>query len=90
MTDYTSEYYINAVTNEYQWYSIKPDYHSLKLEQGGDDFFKNMAHDAEKIVYEEDKHIFMKDIQKNNMTRILRLLTYLTEPITLCIRTRKN
>lgn len=72
LIDYTSVYYINAVTNEYQWYSINPDYHSLKLEQGGEDFFKNMAHDAEKVVYEEDKHIFMKDIQKDNLLKSMK------------------
>lgn len=67
LIDYTSVYYINAETNEYQWYSIDPKYHSLKLEKGGKNFFENMARDAEKVVYEEDKHIFREDIQKENL-----------------------
>ena len=55
LTDYTSVYYVNAVTNEYQWYSVNPEFHSLKIEQGGDDFFKNVKRDAELVIYEEDK-----------------------------------
>ena len=42
LTDYSSVYYVNAVTNEYFWYSVNPEFHSLSLEQGGDDFFKNI------------------------------------------------
>ena len=42
LMDYTSVYYVNAVTNKYCWYSVNPDFHSLKLEPGGDDFFKNI------------------------------------------------
>ncbi len=67
LVDYTSVYYVNAVTNEYQWYSADPEFHSLHIEQGGDDFFKNLLRDADQVVYEEDKHIFMRDIQKENL-----------------------
>ncbi len=67
LVDYTSVYYVNAVTNEYQWYSADPEFRSLHIEQGGEDFFKNLVRDADKVVYEQDKHIFMKDIQKENL-----------------------
>lgn len=67
LIDYTSVYYINAVTNEYQWYSINPDFHSLKLEQGGDDFFKNLIRDAKKVVYKDDLHIFTEEMQKDKL-----------------------
>ena len=67
LIDYTSVYYVNAVTNEYKWYSINPEFHSLQIEQDGEDFFANMARDAEQVVYEEDKHIFQKDISKENL-----------------------
>ena len=40
LSDYSSVYYVNAVTNEYYWYSVNPEFHSLSLEKGGDDFFK--------------------------------------------------
>ena len=43
LADYTSVYYVNAVTNEYFWYSVNPEFHSLNLEQGGDDFFKTLS-----------------------------------------------
>ncbi|MBR1724653.1 MAG: diguanylate cyclase, partial [Ruminococcus sp.] len=67
LIEYTSVYYVNAKTNEYQWYSADPEFQSLHIEQGGEDFFKNLIRDADKVVYEEDKHIFMKDIQKENL-----------------------
>ena len=67
LIDYSSVYYVNAVTNKYKWYSINPEYHSLQIEQDGEDFFANMARDAEQVVYEEDKHIFLEDISKEKL-----------------------
>ena len=67
LLDYTSIYYVNAVTNEYQWYSNDPDFHSLHIEPAGENFFENLIRDADKVIYEEDKHIFMHDIQKDNL-----------------------
>ena len=67
LVDYSSVYYINAVTNEYYWYSVNPEFHSLKIEQGGDDFFKNIIRDCKKVVYEEDQHIFCEDLQKERL-----------------------
>ena len=31
LVDYSSVYYVNAVTNEYQWYSADPEFHSLHI-----------------------------------------------------------
>ena len=67
LVDYSSVYYVNAVTNEYYWYSVNPEFHSLSLEQGGDDFFRNIIRDCKSVVYEEDQHIFVEDIQKENL-----------------------
>ncbi len=67
LIDYTSVYYIDAVTNAYQYYSIDSKFRSLQLEEGGDDFFKNLVRDADKVVYEEDKHIFFSDMQKEKL-----------------------
>lgn len=67
LMDYSSVYFVNAVTNEYYWYSVNPEFHSLSLEQGGDDFFKNIIRDCKKVIYEEDQHIFINDIQKENL-----------------------
>ena len=67
LVDYSSIYYVNAVTNEYYWYSVDPQFHSLNLEEGGDDFFKNLIRDCKQVIYEEDQHIFLHDIQKENL-----------------------
>ena len=67
LRDYSSVYYVNAVTNEYYWYSVDPEFHSLNLEQGGDDFFKNLIRDCKKVIYAEDQHIFLRDIQKEKL-----------------------
>lgn len=67
LVDYSSVYYVNAVTNEYFWYSVNPEFHSLSLEQGGDDFFKNIKRDCKLVIYEEDQHIFLEDIQKDKL-----------------------
>ncbi len=67
LIDYTSVYYVDAVTNHYRWYSIDPYNHSLQLEADGDDFFESMAKDAKGVIYEEDIHIFTTDFQKDNI-----------------------
>ena len=72
LVDYSSVYYVNAVTNEYYWYSVNPEFHSLSLEQGGDDFFKNIIRDCKKVIYEEDQHIFINDIQKENLLSAMK------------------
>ena len=64
LVDYSSVYYVNAATNEYFWYSVNPEFHSLNIEQGGDDFFKNIIRDCKKVIYEEDQHIFLEDIKR--------------------------
>lgn len=65
--DYSSVYYVNAHTNEYYWYSVNHEFHSLNLEQGGDDFFKNIIRDCKQVIVEEDQHIFIEDIQKDKL-----------------------
>ena len=47
LVDYSSVYYVNAVTNEYYWYSVNPEFHSLSLEQGGDDFSRTSSATAQ-------------------------------------------
>ncbi|MDO4989844.1 MAG: EAL domain-containing protein [Eubacteriales bacterium] len=67
LADYTSVYYVNALTNEYYWYSVNPEYRSLNLEQGGDDFFKDIVRDCRLVVHPEDQHIFLQDIRKEKL-----------------------
>lgn len=72
LMDYSSVYYVNAVTNKYYWYSVNPEFHSLNLEQGGDDFFENIKRDCKAVVYDEDQHIFLEDIQKDNLLSLMK------------------
>ena len=67
LADYSSVYYVDAVTNEYCWYSSGPEFHSLQIEQQGKDFFENMKRDAKKVVHEEDIYIFTEKMQKENL-----------------------
>ena len=72
LVDYTSVYYVDAVTNEYFWFSVDPDFCSLKIEPKGEDFFKNIVRDAKKVVYEEDLHIFLNDLTKDKILAELK------------------
>ncbi|MBO7450905.1 MAG: EAL domain-containing protein [Clostridiales bacterium] len=72
LVDYSSVYYVNAVTNEYYWYSVNPEFHSLSIEQGGEDFFESLKRDCVKVIYEEDQHIFLADIQKENLLNAMK------------------
>ena len=72
LVDYSSVYYVNAVTNEYYWYSVNPEIHSLSLEPGGDDFFKNIVRDCKKVIYKEDQHIFLEGMQKEKLLNAMK------------------
>ena len=69
LIDYSSVYFIDAQTNEYQWFSVDPHYHSLNLQKGGDDFFVNIIDDAKKVVHQDDLHIFLEDMSKENLLK---------------------
>lgn len=64
LIDYTSIYYVDANTNEYCWFSLDEDYHALKLNPTGKDFFEDLARDAKIYVYPEDQHLFTDDFTK--------------------------
>lgn len=67
LIDYSSVYYVNAVTNEYQWYSNDSEFHSLQLRQRGKNFFEDLIIDAEKLIYKEDKQFFIEDMKKEKL-----------------------
>ena len=67
LPDYSSIYYVNALTNEYYCYSVDPTFHSLQFEQRGDDFFEKMNEDCRQKVYHPDQKRFLHDIQKENL-----------------------
>ena len=72
LIDYTSVYYVNIVTGEYQWYSADTEFHSLKIQQHGDDFFADLVRDADLVVHEDDKHIFMEDFKKEKLIAAMK------------------
>ena len=65
--DYSNVFYVNAVTNEYIGYAVDADHHILVEDKSGDDFFADLITDSENLVYEDDRHIFVADIQKENL-----------------------
>lgn len=72
LVEYTSVYYVDAITNEYQWYSSNPEFRSLKLEPIGKDFFANMTKDALSVVHPDDQHLFTEDIKKETLLKELK------------------
>ena len=67
LVDYTSVYYVDAITNEYFWFSVDPNFASLHLEPKGEDFFKSIGPDAQKTIYPDDLHIFLEDMKKEKL-----------------------
>lgn len=71
LVEFTGIYYINAATSEYWWYSTDASSRSLKAEQGGKDFFADLEKDVERVIYEEDRHIFLQDIRREKLLSFL-------------------
>jgi hypothetical protein len=67
LIDYASVCYVNAGTGEYEWYSLDPDFRSLQIEQGGRDFFSDIAQIARSVVHPDDQHIFTNDMRKDRL-----------------------
>ena len=72
LMDYSSIYFVDPRTGNYQWYSFDPVLHALKLRKEGEDFFASMIRDAEKVVYEEDRHIFTEELTRESIVSGLR------------------
>ncbi len=72
LVDYSSIYYVNAVTKRYKWYSINSGFKSLGLEFEGDDFFKNVLRDAIKVVYPEDVQLIVDFLSETNVMNNIR------------------
>ena len=84
---FSSIYYVDAETNEYQWYSVSDDFRSLRIEQSGDDFFANMARDARKVICPEDQHLFTEDLDREALlnAEVLGMRVHM-EDRSLCIQ----
>lgn len=67
LVDYSSVYYVNAVTDEYWWYSIEHDTNTLEFVHSGENFFDKLSLHTDEMIYEPDKHIIMKYVQKSDL-----------------------
>ncbi len=72
LLDYSSVYYVNAISNEYCWYLVNPELHSLSLERTGDDFFTEIVLECSKMIYEEDQHTFIENLQKEKLLAAMK------------------
>jgi len=72
LIDYTSVYYVNAVTGEYRWYSNDSGFHSLKIQQSGSSFFEDLIRDAERVVYKDDRSILTEALKKEGLVTRLK------------------
>ena len=61
LSEYLCVYYVNARTDEYIFYSGCDWYRALHTGNGGDNFYADVAKVTEKVIYEDDKHIFLDE-----------------------------
>ncbi len=69
--DYACIFYVNTQTNEYIEYSSSELYKQLRFDTDGEDFFKLCSEDLSRIVYEEDRALFLRAFQKENLMQAL-------------------
>lgn len=67
LCDYSSVYYVNAITNEYVSYQMDPEFRSLTTSYEGENFFEQLKIDAARVVHEDDQPIFTEHLQKENL-----------------------
>ena len=60
LADYSSVYYVDAVTGEYSGYLIDPASNTLRPGNEGKDFFADMKVLADRIVFEDDREAYKK------------------------------
>ena len=72
LVDYTSVYFVDAVTRHYKWYSIDTGYKALKIEPEGEDFFKNVSRDARDVIYPDDMDMVISFLSEENLLQKIR------------------
>lgn len=71
--DYFSIYVVNPDTDHFLEYSASDAYNELGIEKGGDDFFTLSRKNIERIIYPEDKDMFISVFTKENLMREMEL-----------------
>ncbi len=69
--DYDCIFYVNSQSNEYVEYSSSDRYKSLNFEPAGSDFFEMCKNDFSRLVYEEDRDVFLHAFDKENLLNVL-------------------
>ena len=67
LVDYVNIFYVDMTTNAYYWYYVDQIYHSLQVEQEGDDFFAGTEKNVGKIIYEEDRVRVLESLRKERL-----------------------
>ena len=67
LSEYTSIYYVDMKTNEYQWYSSDEDYRSISVKPAGSDFFADVEGDVDNNIHEDDKQLIKDTLKKETL-----------------------
>ncbi len=70
-SDYDCIFYVDTETDEFIEYSSSDLYKSLDFTPAGDNFFETCRNDFIRIVFEEDKDIYLEMVDKNHLLKIL-------------------
>ncbi len=69
--DYDCILYANTQSGEYVEYSSSERYKRLGLAQSGDDFFELCSKEFSGYIYEEDRDVFLRALDKDNLLKVL-------------------
>jgi len=69
--DYDCILYVNTDTAEFIEYSSSENYKKLGFTSDGKDFFEMCQSDFSRVVYEEDRDIFLRAFEKENLLKVL-------------------
>lgn len=70
-SDYVCIFYVNTETNEFIEYSSSDVFKSLLFAPAGDDFFGLCSSEFSRIVFEEDRDVFLQAFDKDNLMKTL-------------------
>lgn len=70
-SDYDCIFFVDTQTGEYIEFSSSELYQSLNIPPSGDDFFELCRNDLVHIIYEEDKDIFLRSFDRQNLLDVL-------------------
>lgn len=69
--DYDCIYYVDSKSGEFTEFKSSEDYKELNLDQSGSDFFNYFRTDFLSFIFEDDRDIFLKAFEKENLLKVL-------------------